>query len=147
MVFQLGAVEVTEQYYVLNLGGADLTQGVDWLAKLGEVVTNWGNLTMAFRQGGEEMTIRGDPTLAREIIAPEALLKITEVETIAVIWGFRQIEVPREEGEKQGLTVEQGSETEKVLEKYQQVLQEPSRFTSRAGEGAQDSFERRGIPN
>lgn len=59
--------------------------GVEWIAKLREVVISWDKLTMSFKQGGKEITIRGDPTLAREVIAPEALLKITEVDIVTLI--------------------------------------------------------------
>ncbi|XP_052734051.1 uncharacterized protein LOC128196609 [Vigna angularis] len=93
VVLQLGGVEIEEQYHVFELGGVDVILGVDWLAKLGEVVINWGKLTMSFKQGGREVIIRGDPTLAQEVIAPAAMLKITEVETVAVMWGLRQLDV------------------------------------------------------
>lgn len=74
--------------------------GVEWITKLKEVVISWGKLTMSFKQGGKEITIRRDPTLAREVIAPEALLKITEVGIVTLIWGLRRMEVPGEKEEK-----------------------------------------------
>lgn len=40
VVLQLGGAEITEYFYVLELGGVDVILRVDWLAKLGEVVTD-----------------------------------------------------------------------------------------------------------
>ncbi|WVZ14135.1 hypothetical protein V8G54_011701 [Vigna mungo] len=90
IMLQLGGVEIAEQYHVFELGGVDVILGVDWLAKLGEVVTNWSKLTMSFKQGGREVIIKGDPTLAREVIALATLFKIMEVESVAVMWGRRK---------------------------------------------------------
>lgn len=57
VVLQLGKAEIVKLYYLFELGGIDLTLGVDWLAKLGEVTTDWGKLIMVFRQGGKEVII------------------------------------------------------------------------------------------
>lgn len=55
---------------------------------------------MDFKQGEREITIRGDPTLAREVVAPEA---------VTLVWSLRPIEVPSEEAKKQGLTEERNN--------------------------------------
>ncbi|WVY99731.1 hypothetical protein V8G54_025801 [Vigna mungo] len=117
VMLQLGGVEIAEQYHVFELGGVNMILGVDWLATLGEVVTNWGKLTMSFKQGEREVTIRGDPTLAR---------KITEVETVAVMWGLKQMEVAGRRGEEQGFTVRRREELEETLSEFQQEFNDYS---------------------
>lgn len=59
---------------------------IDWLAKLGEVTINWGELTMAFKQGEKAVVIRAAPTLVRKIVAPEALSKMKEVGAVMLVW-------------------------------------------------------------
>lgn len=59
--------------------------GVAWLASLGEVKINWKNLTMSCGQGEREVLIKGDPTLTKKVVTPEALLKETKIEAIMLI--------------------------------------------------------------
>lgn len=74
---------------------------------------------MSFKQGEREMTIKGDATLAREVIAPETLLKITEVETMAERWGLKQMDVAGRRGEEQGFKGSRQEELEETLSDFQ----------------------------
>ncbi|WVZ08472.1 hypothetical protein V8G54_021818 [Vigna mungo] len=47
------------------VGESDLILDIAWLAKLGEVVINWGNMSMQYVVAGEKVMIKGDPALAR----------------------------------------------------------------------------------
>lgn len=67
-------IRMEERFHLFELGGVDVILGVEWLAKL-EVTLNWRELTMAFDQEGRKVTIQGDPTLARRLVEPGALLK------------------------------------------------------------------------
>lgn len=53
--------------HVFELGGVDLILGIAWLAKLGEMVINWWNMSMQYIVAGEKMMIKGDPALARQL--------------------------------------------------------------------------------
>lgn len=59
---------------MFELGGVDIILGVEWLAKLGKVMLNWGEMTMVYSQEGKKVKIRGDPTLARRVIEPKGEL-------------------------------------------------------------------------
>lgn len=71
------------------------------------------------REGGDHL---GDPTLAKDVVAPEALLKMTEVEVVTLVWSLGQIDVAREGDAGIELTNEQKDELGKVLEQYEEVF-------------------------
>ncbi|XP_052725275.1 uncharacterized protein LOC108335028 [Vigna angularis] len=62
---------VEEEFYVLELGGVDVILGVAWLAKLGEVMINWGEMTMVYNREGKKVMIKGDPALSRQLVEPK----------------------------------------------------------------------------
>lgn len=58
VVVQLyGGVEVEEDFLPLKLGSTDLKLGIQWLEKLGVVLTNWKTQVMKFEIKGEPMTL------------------------------------------------------------------------------------------
>lgn len=59
--------------------------GVQWLAKLGEITLNVRESTMVFKHAGRRVVIRGDPTLKKRVVGPKKLLKLSEVETWAMV--------------------------------------------------------------
>lgn len=60
-----GGVEVFEDFLPLTLGNSDVILGVQWLKKLGPVVTNWKTQEMSFEIRGNTIKIEGDPSLVR----------------------------------------------------------------------------------
>ncbi|KAL8123138.1 hypothetical protein AgCh_011216 [Apium graveolens] len=60
-----GGVEVLDDFLPLTLGNSDVILGVQWLKKLGPVVTNWKTQEMSFELGGNTVKIVGDPALVR----------------------------------------------------------------------------------
>ena len=53
-------VVITEDYLPLPLSNSDLILGIQWLEKLGTMVTNWRTQTMQFTVGKEKVTLRGE---------------------------------------------------------------------------------------
>lgn len=105
----LEGLEVKEKFYLSDLRGVDLILGVSWLASLGEVKINWSKLTTSFAQGEREVMIRGDPTLARKVVAPEALLKETEIEAMTLVGSREEIELEEKEGRVDQLSPRQST--------------------------------------
>lgn len=68
---KLEGLEVREKFYLFELGGVDVILGVTWLATLGEIKVNCGQLTMKFGREGKEVEIKGDPTLMHRVVTPE----------------------------------------------------------------------------
>lgn len=89
---KLEEVDVEEDFYVFELGGVDVILGVAWLAKLGEVSTNWGKMTMVYKVGDRKIRIRGDPTLSRQLVNARGLLKLVEADSGAVVWNLCKVE-------------------------------------------------------
>lgn len=88
----MGEIKIEEQFYLFELGGVDLILGVNWLAKLGKVTLNCGELMMAFKQRDKRVVIKGDPTLAKKLVELEALLKMKEVKVVKLVWSLGQTE-------------------------------------------------------
>jgi len=47
------------------LSGADIVLGLEWLASLGEVKADFGQLKLTIRKGDTERLITGDLTLSK----------------------------------------------------------------------------------
>jgi len=95
---------VEEMFYFFQLGGVDLILGVTWLASLGEVQVNWKTLAMSFSEKGDKVQIKGDPTLKKRVISPEALLKEIKIEAITLTWELGRTELEKKEGLEEKLT-------------------------------------------
>ncbi|WVY94796.1 hypothetical protein V8G54_033884 [Vigna mungo] len=77
----LADVAVVEDMYVFELGGFDIILGISWLAKLGEIVINWREMSMQYGVKGKKVTIKVDPALFRQLEEPKTLLKLVDVES------------------------------------------------------------------
>lgn len=76
VVVQLdGGVVIEEDFLPLQLGTTNVILGVQWLEKLGNVVTNWKSQVMQFDLGDNTVTLVGDPSLVRSKISLKAMLK------------------------------------------------------------------------
>lgn len=51
---------VTEDLFVLSMGGANIVLGIRWLGKLGPVTTNHKALMMEFHDGDKCVRFQGD---------------------------------------------------------------------------------------
>ena len=78
-------VTITEDYLPLELGTSDLILGVQWLEKLGEIVTNWKSLLMRFRHNGEMVEIRGEPAMGRTQISLKAMIRTLQGEKEGIL--------------------------------------------------------------
>lgn len=72
---QLPQMAFTHDYYVFPLGNVDVILGVDWLATLGVIRTDWQHLTMDFHWEGQKITIQGDPSLVTQEASLKAIWK------------------------------------------------------------------------
>lgn len=118
-------VEIEDKFYLFELGGIDVILGIEWLTKLKGITLDWGKSTMTFQQPRKKITIRGDPTLERRVVKPEHLLKLSEVNSRALVWSLEGKEANRENDEEKGLTKEQKEDMERLLGQYTGVFQEP----------------------
>lgn len=69
----LSELTIIEDFLPFELGNIDVILGVQWLRKQGQMLIDWKKLYMRFTVAGTEVTIDGDPTLAKM----EVTLKVT----------------------------------------------------------------------
>lgn len=73
--FQLQGVEFSQRFFLMKLGGSDMVLGMDWLASLGNIEANFGELCLKWKQGGQKYSIQGDPALCTRQASWKAMLK------------------------------------------------------------------------
>lgn len=71
-----GGLEVVEDFLPLKLGSSDVILGIQWLEKLGMVLTNWKTQVMKFEIKGEPITLVGDPSLVHTQISLKAMRRV-----------------------------------------------------------------------
>lgn len=85
-------LEITEDYLILGLGNSDIIFGMQWLKKLGEVVTNWKKQIMKFNWEGAERMLVGDPSLERSLMSLKALRRAWDKGDRGVLVEINQVE-------------------------------------------------------
>lgn len=122
---QLETYAFTGEFFVFELGGVDVILGVAWLATLGDVKVNWRTLTMTFLSHGTAVEVKGDPSLAKALISPKALLKVLEVEAASLLWVVETSSETEQQRETPGLTEAQEVQLQQVLHEFEQVFVVP----------------------
>ncbi|KAJ4749205.1 polyprotein [Rhynchospora pubera] len=62
--------------FVLDIEGADVVLGIQWLATLGPILTNYAALTMEFCLQGQNIKLSGDASLLAQPLSPAGLNKM-----------------------------------------------------------------------
>ena len=68
-------IHIVHPFCLLELGGVNVVLGMQWLAGLGEIVANFQNLTMRWKENGELRCLQGDPAMGRAKSSLKAALK------------------------------------------------------------------------
>lgn len=76
IVISIQNTTVTENLFVLLMGGANIVLGIQWLGKLGPVTTYHKELTMEFEEGGKRIRLQGDHQLLEAEISKSGLWKL-----------------------------------------------------------------------
>lgn len=58
--FVIQDVALVADFFVLEIAGMDMVLGVQWLAQLGNVISNYSCLTMSFFHEGRKVTLQGN---------------------------------------------------------------------------------------
>lgn len=69
--------------FVLEIKGADVVLGVQWLIELGIVMTNYKDLTMQFQYSGKEVKLQGENILATTPLKNKSLTKMLNANSIS----------------------------------------------------------------
>lgn len=120
----LGAICIAENFLPLELGHADIILGIEWLANLGTISTNWKTPLMQFLWKGSKVILRGDPSLERSRVTLKSMMKV-----IKKVQGGLLIELARIEGHVQEADSEIEAsippELQLILRQHQQVFEMP----------------------
>ena len=60
IALNLEGVELAADFHVFPLGGVDVILGVAWLKTLGNIKLNWDSLSMEFKYGDRNVTVKGE---------------------------------------------------------------------------------------
>ncbi|XP_031270798.1 uncharacterized protein LOC116129193 [Pistacia vera] len=96
---RIQGIELPQDYFPFELGGANVVLGISWLSTLGDVCANWRNLTMAFISEGKRVLLQGDPSLVKTVVSLKAMLKSLQREDAGYLIEFFSIGVKGEETE------------------------------------------------
>lgn len=127
-----GGVVIQEDFLPLTLGTSDVILGVQWLEKLGNIVTNWKSKVMQFDWGDNTVTLVCDPSLVRSKISLKAMLRTLMKEKqgyrVEINKMEKQVE-PREETTMQ----EVPSFLANVVQRHKEVFAEKTRLPPSRG--------------
>nr|KYP45086.1 Transposon Ty3-G Gag-Pol polyprotein [Cajanus cajan] len=62
-------------FYVFALDGEDIVLGMEWLEDMGEMRTNFKDLTLRIKKDGIKYTLKGDPTLCKGEVSAKNIIR------------------------------------------------------------------------
>ena len=89
-----GGLIIEEDFLPLDLGTTYMILGVQWLEKLGVVVTNWKSQIMQFTVGTNIVTLAVDPSLTKSKISVKTMIKTIRKQKQAFIVEVNKLEAP-----------------------------------------------------
>ncbi|XP_057251720.1 uncharacterized protein LOC104883522 isoform X2 [Beta vulgaris subsp. vulgaris] len=87
---------VCEDYLPLHLGNSDVILGIQWLEKLGTMVTNWRTQTLQYKDGSHTITLQGNPALSRSGVSLKAMFRTLKKEGSGYWVEFNQVATTKE---------------------------------------------------
>jgi len=87
--FVIQDVSLVADFFVLAIAGMDMVLGVQWLAQLGNVVSNYNRLTMSFFHGGRQVTLQGNPKVEVSALPCSEFRKLVNSEAAAGLFAIQ----------------------------------------------------------
>lgn len=72
---EVQGVVVEQNFFMMDLGGTEVVLGMDWLASLGDIKANFKNLIIRWRQGGNQLELKRDPSLCKTQASWKSMVK------------------------------------------------------------------------
>ncbi|KAJ0044986.1 hypothetical protein Pint_05156 [Pistacia integerrima] len=69
--------------FILDLQGADVVLGVQWLATLGPIITNYADLTMSFQWRNRPVLLQGAYTICSGQVSPSQFCKLIATNSVS----------------------------------------------------------------
>lgn len=113
-------VQIEQKFFMMELGGTEMVLGMDWLASLGDIKANFGQLTIGWKEGNHRCMIKGDPSLCKDQASWKAMVKALHDDGEGFVVQYQQLTL---EAATDHASIK---EIEALLEGYQDVFQEPT---------------------
>ena len=84
VILVVQGITICEDFLPLNLGNSDIILGIQWLEKLGDMMTNWKQQWMKFKWGNKMVELKGDPSLGRSQISLKAMFRALQKEKLGL---------------------------------------------------------------
>ncbi|XP_061360057.1 uncharacterized protein LOC133304100 [Gastrolobium bilobum] len=114
---ELQGHNICQDFHLFDLGGTDVVLGLEWLTGLGEIKANFKEMTLKFENGGNEVLLRGDPSLSRAVASLKTIVK-------AINDGGTGFLIEQREPQAEEPT-ESRQELDELLEEFQELFREP----------------------
>ena len=122
---QLPGMTIMEDFLPLPLGNSDVILGIQWLEKLGTIMTNWKTQTLKFQLGSEHITLKGDPSLGRTKISLKAMIRALQKEGGGYLVEFNQLSSDQQKNDELDMG-QIPSVLRMVLQEFKHVFNMPS---------------------
>ncbi|KAF7844337.1 Retrovirus-related Pol polyprotein [Senna tora] len=107
-----------------NLQGMEETEAtIEWLATLGDIVTNHKDLTMSFQVGNKTVKLGGDSLLKSEPINAKGIKQMVEEKTLACLYSLHMVPKVAEKGQN---SIRESLQL--VEERFSEVFEEPKQL-------------------
>ncbi|XP_058725716.1 uncharacterized protein LOC131597011 [Vicia villosa] len=94
--FNMQGVKFSQIFFMMELGGTELVLGMDWLASLGKIEDNFGELSLKWEKEGLAYEIEGDPALCVRQSNWKAMLRNLRDEGVGFYVDSREPEALKE---------------------------------------------------
>jgi hypothetical protein len=75
LVLNIQGLYIQQDFYIFELGNVDIVLGMEWLAQLGEIRANFGDLILKVPTQTGVHVLKGDPTLSRAVVSLKSMYK------------------------------------------------------------------------
>ena len=109
-------------FFVLDMQGADMVLGVQWLETLGFVRTHYKDLTMEFTVGGQQVLLKGERAMKHDPISCKTLQKMVRSEEVSSFYQLCVLDPGKDHEQQQG---DSDPDVSACLDRHAAVFEEP----------------------
>lgn len=121
--FTIQGVDITADFFILEISGMDMILGVQWLAQLGNVISNYSQMTMSFFHHNRQVTLQGNSRIEVTQLHSKDFCKLLDSSASA---GFYTLQRLDEHHTPAMATLPPLLQT--VLDQYQEIFHEPTQL-------------------
>ncbi|XP_058761532.1 uncharacterized protein LOC131634920 [Vicia villosa] len=116
--FKMQGVNFNQHFFMMELGGTYMVLGMEWLASLGKIEANFGELSLKWEKEGQLYEIKGDPALCVRQSTWKSIFKSLKEEGMGFYLQSMEFDMLSTIGEQK--------EWEEILRPFEEVFNLPS---------------------